>query len=122
MLIAALGLALSLQDPPPPPPPPVIRIDPRIQAWLDRDAAAEADAGPRGPVWDDGRVHGEVSVSVGTGGHRAYGGWIDVPLGGGGRLSLGVQESEGEVWGAPHPRDPRFRDRPLGADDRPLDW
>lgn len=118
IVMLSLGLSTPVQDPPPAPPP-VIRIDPQIQTWLDRSPARDADA-DRGPIWDDDRVHGEVAVSVGTGGLRAYGGVIDVPIGRGGRLSLGYHESENDVWRGPHSRYPRVHPEMLGADDRPL--
>lgn len=111
MLIAALVLATALQDPPPAPPP-VIRLDPQIQRWLDDSSAATGDR-ERGPIWDDGRIHGEVSVSVGSDGWRAWGGELDVPVGTG-RMSLRLNQSEGgDDWGAwPHEAYDRHRRSP----------
>ena len=97
MLIAVLALSVLTQDPSPAPPP-VIRLDPQVQRWLDRSPAAMD--GRRRPIWDDGRVHGEVSVSVGSDGWRAWGGELDVPVGAG-RMSLRLNQSEGgDSWRA----------------------
>ena len=120
MLIAA-ALALTLvQDPQDPPaPPPVIQLDPQVQSWLDRSPARE-----RGPIWDENRVHGEVSVGVGTGGWRSWGGRVDAPTRLG-RFSLQYHQSEGgPVWGEPYGRagDPYYSRRGLGADDQPMGW
>lgn len=121
MLIAALSLLLhpaaTPQDPPPPADP-VIRIDPQIRSWLDRSPAREGDGGL---VWDDDRFHGEVSVSVGTGGWRAFGGELSTPVGRGGRLTVRYDQSEGENRrGRPYGYDRSWWEGGLGADDRPL--
>lgn len=123
MLIAALAVLLAdptvAQDPPPAPPPSVIRLDPQIQSWLDRSPSRSE--GERGPIWDDGRVHGEVSVSVGTGGWRSWGGEVSTPLGREGRLTLNYRKSESDDWRGwgEGPYEPYWRGG-LGADDRPL--
>jgi hypothetical protein len=121
MLIAALALLLDStgapQDPPPPADP-VIRIDPQIQSWLDRSPTRD---GERGPIWDEDRVHGEISVGVGTGGWREFGGALSTPVGQGGRLTVRYHQSEGDAWrGRPYGYDPTWWQGALGADDRPL--
>ncbi|RAK67420.1 hypothetical protein [Phenylobacterium kunshanense] len=51
---------------------------------------------------DDGRIHGEVSVGVGTGGYRSVYVRTDMPLGETGRLSLAFGEARhGRAWNAP---------------------
>ncbi|HEV2082567.1 MAG TPA: hypothetical protein VGR32_08940 [Brevundimonas sp.] len=124
MLIAALALLLDPtgrpQDPPPPPDP-VVRIDPQIQAWLDR-SPSRGDAAP-GPVWDESRTFGEVSVAVGTGGYRSWGGSLSTPVGRGGRLTLHYMDSEGErrsPYDYGRGYDPTYWGGGLSADDRPL--
>lgn len=59
------------------------------RSQLDTPAApfAEDDQGPR-------RVHGEVSVGIGTGGYRDYGGTVIVPLGEKGTLGLSYHRTE----------------------------
>lgn len=49
---------------------------------------------PRGEPLDDGLPHGEVSVTVGTGGFRDYGAAVSLPLGDSGRLSLSYRQTE----------------------------
>jgi len=127
MLIAALALLMdptvAPQDPPPAPPS-VIRIDPQIQSWLDRSPARGDASGV--PIWDENRTFGEVSVSVGTGGYRAFGGSVSTPVGERGRVSLHYRQSEGEgLRGRPYGYGYDGYDRSywgggLGADDRPL--
>jgi hypothetical protein len=121
MLIAALTLLLDPtggpQDPPPPADP-VVRIDPQIQSWLDRSPARD-DAG-QAPIWDEDRTYGEVSVGVGAGGYRSYGGSISTPVGRGGRVTLHYQQSENEAWRGYRGYDPTYWQGGLGADVRPL--
>jgi hypothetical protein len=53
------------------------------------------------------KIHGEVSVGVGTGGYRSLYARADMPVGETGRLSIAVQETRGRFghgWG-------RFYDR-----------
>ncbi len=123
MLIAvAFALATPAQDPQDPPPAqPVIRLDPQVRSWLDRSPARDDDEAGR-PIWDDGRVHGEVSVGVGTDGWRSWGGTLDAPTRGG-RLTLQFRQSEGDrrpgdAWGDPG----GYWRGELGADDQPIGW
>ena len=43
---------------------------------------------------NDGKVHGEVAVGVGTGGYRSLYARADMPLGDTGRLSLSIEDSK----------------------------
>lgn len=53
----------------------------------------------------DGKIHGEVSVGVGTGGYRSVYVRTDMPLGETGRLSLAFGEARhGRGWSSPSPR------------------
>jgi hypothetical protein len=123
MLIAALVLladpTVAPQDPPPASPS-VIRIDPQIQSWLDRSPARD-DAG-HAPIWDEDRTHGELSVGIGTGGYRAFGGSVSTPVGREGRITLHYRQSENEPWRTRRAYDPTYWQGGLGADDRPIGW
>lgn len=56
------------------------------------DPWAEADAGPR-------KMHGQVSVGVGTGGYRDYAAAVSMPLGENGTLNLSVSQTKNSPWG-----------------------
>lgn len=45
-------------------------------------------------AFDDGKPHGEVSVSIGTGGYRDYGVAVSGPIGENGRISLSYRQVE----------------------------
>lgn len=71
-----------------------LSTDQQISQWL---AARAPDPSSRGdaPLWrDDRKVHGEVSVGVGTGGYRDYGAAMSVPFGENGRLDLSIRQVE----------------------------
>jgi len=72
-----------------------LSTDEQIDRWI---AARAVDEKPydhaRGLPLDDGLPHGEVSVSVGTGGFRDYGAAVSLPLGENGRLSLSYRQTE----------------------------
>lgn len=72
-----------------------LTTDEQIDRWI---AARTVDERPydraRGEPLDDGLPHGEVSVSVGTGGYRDYGAAVSLPLGENGRLSLSYRQIE----------------------------
>ncbi|MGZ9112986.1 MAG: hypothetical protein ACXW3K_00055 [Brevundimonas sp.] len=94
-----------------------LTTDEQIDRWI---ASRSVDDAPytrdRGESPDDGLPHGEVSVSVGTGGYRAYGAAVSLPIGEHGRLSLSYRQTEngypyggygygyedGPVWGQSH--------------------
>lgn len=67
----------------------------QIDRWI---AARPVDDRPYDRPWgesvDDGLPHGEVSVTVGTGGFRDYGAAVSLPLGENGRVSLSYRQTE----------------------------
>jgi hypothetical protein len=70
----------------------------QIDAYLKSGPVLETDAPgamdgivPRG--LDDGKIHGEVAVGVGTGGYRSVYARTDMPLGESGRLSLAFEDT-----------------------------
>ena len=56
------------------------------------DPWAEADAGPR-------KMHGQVSVGMGTGGYRDYAAAVSMPLGENATLNLSVRQTKNDPWG-----------------------
>lgn len=56
------------------------------------DPWAEADAGPR-------KMHGQISVGMGTGGYRDYAASVSMPLGENGTLNLSVSQTKNSPWG-----------------------
>ncbi|TAJ57894.1 hypothetical protein [Brevundimonas sp.] len=72
-----------------------LTTDEQIDRWI---AARSVDNRPYdravGESPDDGLPHGEVSVSVGTGGYRDYGAAVSLPIGENGRLSLSYRQTE----------------------------
>ncbi|TAJ71230.1 MAG: hypothetical protein EPO51_13065 [Phenylobacterium sp.] len=48
---------------------------------------------------DDGKPHGEISVSVGTGGYRSVYGRTEIPVGKNGRVSLAFEDTKGGYYG-----------------------
>lgn len=69
-----------------------------------RAADARDRSARRDPyMWeDDGRVHGEFNVGVGSGDFTTYGAIISTPLGEGGRATFSYQKSEGGRGYAPY--------------------
>ncbi|MCR5877917.1 hypothetical protein [Phenylobacterium sp. J367] len=58
--------------------------------------AADAEGAPRSRCPpNDGKPHGEVWGSVGTGGYRSVGGVVTQPIGECGSVTVGVSKSEG---------------------------
>lgn len=92
-----------------------LTTDQQIERWIAARPAETpyADAG-KAPRFD-GEHHGEVSVTVGTGGYREYGAAISGPIGENGQFSLSYRQVEngypyggyGYGYGA---GDPRFDD------------
>lgn len=88
-----------------------LTTDEQIDRWI---ATRSADDTPyardRGESLDDGKPHGEVSVSLGTGGYRDYGATVSMPIGENGRLSLSYRQTEngypygGYGYGSPYGR------------------
>lgn len=79
-----------------------LTTDEQIARWIGERTAgsasapadpwAEADAGPR-------KMHGQVSVGVGTGGYRDYAAAVSMPLGENGTLNLSVSQTKNSPWG-----------------------
>jgi len=73
-----------------------LSTDEQIDRWIESRAAGETapwpEAGPEPE--DDRKMHGEVSVGVGTGGYRDYGAAVSLPLGENGWLSLQYRQTE----------------------------
>jgi len=72
-----------------------LSTDAQIDRWIAaRSVAAKPYAGVRNESLDDGKPHGEVSVSIGTGGYRDYGVVVSGPIGENGRYSLSYRRVE----------------------------
>lgn len=79
-----------------------LSTDEQISRWIGERTAsaapapidpwAEADAGPR-------RMHGQVSVGMGTGGYQDYSAAVSLPLGETGTLNLMVSQTKNSPWG-----------------------
>ena len=72
-----------------------LSTDEQIDRWI---AARPVNDTPYGresrDAFDDGKPHGEVSVTVGTGGYRDYGVAVSGPMGENGRFSLSYRQVE----------------------------
>lgn len=79
-----------------------LTTDEQIDRWIAARSTAErpwAEAAEE--TADDRKVHGEVSLGVGTGGYRDYGVAVSLPLGEHGRLDLRYRQVEnGYPYGA----------------------
>ena len=76
----------------------------KIDSWL-ADSANDADRDDLGgcpaPGFSDGKVHGEVGASIGTGGYRSAYGVVNIPLGkqgDKGEATLAFSQSRGRGW------------------------
>ena len=79
-----------------------LTTDEQIARWIgERTANApeapvdpwtDAEAGPR-------KMHGEVSVGMGTGGYRDYAAAVSLPLGENATLNLSVSQTKNSPWG-----------------------
>jgi len=96
-----------------------LSTDEQIDRWIESRAAGETapwpDAGPES--LDDRKMHGEVSVGIGTGGYRDYGVAMSLPLGESGRIDLQYRQTEngypygGYGYGGYGYGEPYFGDR-----------
>lgn len=72
-----------------------LSTDEQIEQWI----AARREADPGLPfeqaIEDDGEIHGEFSVGIGTGGYRQYGGAVSVPVGSG-RIDVHFSQVEND--------------------------
>lgn len=72
-----------------------LSTDQQIDRWIaGRSTADKPWAEAANELVDDRKPHGEVSVSIGTGGYRDYGVAVSLPLGENGRLDLRYRQVE----------------------------
>ena len=79
-----------------------LTTDQQIARWIGERTAnapeapvdpwAEAGAGPR-------KMHGQVSVGIGTGGYRDYAAAVSMPLGENATLNLSISQTKNSPWG-----------------------
>jgi hypothetical protein len=70
-----------------------LTTDQQIERWVAAREPAPAPWAEAGPQ-DDGELHGEFSVTVGTGGYRDYAAAVSAPLGDHGRLDISYRQVE----------------------------
>lgn len=76
-----------------------LTTDQQIQRWITaRSEAPSTWVEPDGARVDDRKMHGEVSVSVGTGGFRQYGAGVSMPIGESTRLDLHFSQTKNSPW------------------------
>jgi hypothetical protein len=85
---AASGQVVSTASGAPPPAP--AKADDQIARWL---ADTSDDDVSDGPVRDH-KVHGEVSVGVGTNGYREVGGIVTGPIGDDGQATIAIDAGQ----------------------------
>lgn len=80
--------------------PPTMSTADQIDLWLKSTPSLEADldAEPMVPAFDDRKLHGEVTVGVGTRGYRHVSMRATAPLGETGRISVAFGETRGRDW------------------------
>lgn len=72
-----------------------LSTDQQIDRWIaGRSTADKPWAEAANEPVDDRKMHGEFSVSVGTGGYRDYGAAVSLPIGENGRLDLQYRQVE----------------------------
>ena len=76
-----------------------LTTDEQIEAWIAARREADDSLPFEGEPVDDRQVHGEFSVGVGTGGYRAYGGSVSLPVGRDGRVDLQYRQIENDPYG-----------------------
>jgi hypothetical protein len=90
-----------------------LNTDQQISQWLTARSSSPASHDDA-PVWrDDRQPHGQVSVSLGTGGYRDYEAGLSLPIGESGRLDITIRQIEnGYPYGYGHGAawDPYFTD------------
>ena len=79
-----------------------LSTDEQIARWIGERTASAADA-PLDP-WaetdaEPRRMHGQVSVGLGTGGYRDYAAAVSMPLGENGTLNLSISQTKNSPWG-----------------------
>ena len=72
-----------------------LSTDQQIDRWIaGRSTADKPWAEAANEPADDRKMHGEVSVSIGTGGYRDFGAAVSLPVGENGRLDLSYRQVE----------------------------
>ena len=80
----------------------------QIAQWL-AAWAPDPTSGADAPLWrDDRKVHGEVSLGVGTGGYRDYAAGVSLPIGESGRLDISVRQSENDPYAYRYGHGPAY--------------
>ena len=100
-------------------PAPAMSTADQIDAWLRSSpalAAPDLDVEPRNMAFDDRKLHGEVTIGVGTRGYRHVSMRATAPVGESGRVSVAFGETRGPGWRV----DPRC-DLQAMTPSRPLD-
>lgn len=91
-----------------------LSTDQQIDRWIDARSTADAPWAEAAPeALHDRKMHGEVSVGIGTGGYRDYGATVSLPIGDNGRLNLSYRQVEngyGYGYGYGGYGDPYFSD------------
>lgn len=88
-----------------------LTTDEQIEAWIAARREADESLPFEGEPVDDRQVHGEFSVGIGTGGYRAYGGAVSLPIGRSGRLELQYRDVENDPYAryySPYSYDGRY--------------
>lgn len=75
-----------------------LSTDEQIEAWIAARREADDSLPFEGEPLDDRRIHGEFNVAVGTGGYRAHGGSVSVPVGREGRIELHYQDVQNDPY------------------------
>jgi hypothetical protein len=78
-----------------------LSTDEQIARWIgDRTAetAGRAPTDPWGDQFEPRKMHGEVSVGVGTGGYRDYAATVSMPLGEKGVLNFSISQTKNSPW------------------------
>jgi hypothetical protein len=90
-----------------------LSTDEQIERWVAARSVSDSPwAETAGGPAEDRKMHGEVSLGIGTGGYRDHGAWVSLPLGETGRLDISYRQVEnGFGYGAYGPRyDPLYFD------------
>lgn len=95
-----------------------LSTDEQISRWLAARAPDRQDTQTQ--LWDDAqeplerKMHGEVSVGIGTGGYRDFSAWASMPLGERSELTIGVSQTRNSPWGWGYPYGLYDPSRPYG--------
>lgn len=96
-----------------------LSTDQQIARWIGERAAETASDASVDP-WAEAeprKMHGQVSVGMGTGGYRDYAAAVSLPIGENGVLNLSVSQTKNSPWGYGYGS---YRDYPYGGYGRPF--